>query len=123
MAPTARPGWRCCERPGAAWTLGQLEQLLAAVDGDVFTALMAHARQAHADARLVRLCAGLEPSILGAERGWPLWQRVERAWLRLAGPAIYPEPAERLDAHRFIDTLALHEEPESLAGEAMCMPA
>ena len=55
--------------------------------------------------RLARLCTALAPAIIGAERGLPLWQRVEHSWLRLAAPAIYRAEVDRLDAHRFIDAL------------------
>ena len=117
-----RSAWLALLRaPWCGLSLAQLEQLLAEVDGDVFAALAACAPgEAERNARIARLRSALEPAILGSERGWPLWQRVERTWLRLAGPAIYPDAAERLDAHRFIDALALHDDPDNLVGEAMC---
>jgi ATP-dependent helicase/nuclease subunit A len=69
--------------------------------------------------RLARLCTALAPAILGPERALPLWQQVEHCWLRLAGPAVYRSAVDRLDAHRFIDALALHDDPQRLAGEAL----
>ena len=69
--------------------------------------------------RLARLCAALAPAIRGPERALPLWQRVEHCWLRLAAPAVYRGAVDRLDAHRFIDALALHDDPQRLAGEAL----
>ncbi|HEY6451604.1 MAG TPA: UvrD-helicase domain-containing protein [Steroidobacteraceae bacterium] len=115
-----RPAWLALLRaPWCGASLVQLERWLSGVDGDLFVALRGQASADVHGARLARLCAALEPAIAGAERGWPLWQRVQRSWLRLAGPAIYPGAAERLDARRFIDALALHDEPETLVGEAM----
>jgi ATP-dependent helicase/nuclease subunit A len=117
-----RTAWLALLRaPWCGLSLAKLEQLLAEVDGDVFAALARAARgEADPEMRIDRLCAALEPAILGAERGWPIWQRVERCWLRLAGPAIYPTETERLDAHRFIDALAVHDDPDALVGEGMC---
>jgi ATP-dependent exoDNAse (exonuclease V) beta subunit len=63
--------------------------------------------------------AALRPALLGAERALPLWQRVEHCWLRLGGPAIHRGEGERLDARRFLDALALHEQPDALVGEAL----
>jgi ATP-dependent helicase/nuclease subunit A len=116
-----RSAWLALLRaPWCGLSLAQLEALLAHADGDLFAALGAlGSGQDELTARLERLRAALQPALLGSERGWPLWQRVERSWLRLAGPAIYPGAAERLDAHRFIDALATHDEPETLVGEAM----
>jgi len=114
-----RSAWLALLRaPWCGLSLAQLEILVAGV-GDVFKALAAIQGEGEVPARIARVRAALEPAILGAERGWPLWQRVERAWLRLAGPAIYASAAERFDAHRFIDALALHDDPETLVGEAM----
>jgi len=116
-----RSAWLALLRaPCCGLGLGELERLLAGSDGDLLAALRGcTAGDAPTQARIARLCAALEPAMLGAERGWPLWQRVERSWLRLAGPALYPGAAERFDAHRFMDALAVHDEPATLVGEAM----
>lgn len=116
-----RSAWLALLRaPWCGLSLAQLETLLAGVDGDVFAALPGVAvAQVEVAARLARLRAALAPAIIGVERGWPLWQRVERSWLRLAGPAIYPDAIDRVDAHRFFDALALHDDVEALVGEAM----
>ncbi len=107
--------------PWCALTLAQMESLFESGRADVF-ALLESAASGGAPppaAPLARVCAALEPALKGAERGLPLWQRVEHCWLRLSGPAIYPHDSERLDARRFIDALALHDDPESLVGEAV----
>jgi ATP-dependent exoDNAse (exonuclease V) beta subunit len=108
--------WALLRAPWCGLSLARIEQLSAQVEGDVFAALSAAAT---ADPRIARLCAALTPALIGDERGWPLWQRVEHAWLRLAGPAIYASAAERFDSRRFIDALALHDDPETLVGEAL----
>jgi len=105
--------------PWCALTLAQLEPLLEQDRGDVFATLAAVAATDTGAAALRRVCAALEPALRGALRGAPLWQRVEHCWLRLAGPAVYASESERLDARRFIDALALHDDPDSLAGEAI----
>jgi len=115
-----RSAWLALLRaPWCGLSLAQLEQFMAGV-GDVFHALTALQGESEVQARIARVRAALEPAIIGDERGWPLWQRVERAWLRLAGPAIHSSAADRFDAHRFIDALALHDDPETLVGEALC---
>src|SRR5262249_16048986 len=95
-------------------------ELVTHWDGDVFSALSHCALEDPDDAqRVARVRAALEPAIMGSERGWPLWQRVENCWLRLAAPVVYHELSEAADARGFIDALAEHEQPESLVGEAM----
>ena len=91
-------------------------RLLTAVEG---LADASDAASAELKLRLARLCAALAPAIRGPERALALWQRVEHCWLRLAGPAVYRSAVDRLDAHRFIDALALHDDPQRLAGDAL----
>ena len=118
-----RSAWLALLRaPWCGLTLSELELWLGAGQevGDVFAALSTQGTVGdEARARIARVCLALEPAIAGAERGRALWQRVERTWLRLGGPAIYPSAIDRLDAHRFIDALALHDDLESLIGDAM----
>jgi ATP-dependent exoDNAse (exonuclease V) beta subunit len=106
--------------PWCAQTLPQLQRLCEQDHGDMFATLCAAAADgADAAAPLARLRAALQPALRGAGRALPLWQRVEHCWLRLGAPAVYSSAADRLDARRFIDALALHDEPDSLAGEAL----
>jgi ATP-dependent exoDNAse (exonuclease V) beta subunit len=116
-----RTAWLSIVRaPWCGLTLDALEPLAAQAGADLFASLRGWVPALADDAaRLARLCAALEPAVLGAERGLPLWQRVERCWLRLGGPAIYPDAIDRLDAHRFMDALATHEEPDALVGDGM----
>ena len=68
--------------------------------------------------RLERLRSALEPALLGPERSLPLWQRVDRAWLRLGGPAACAEDRDLLDAREFMRALAVEPEADLLTGDA-----
>ena len=121
-----RSAWLALLRaPWCGLTLGELEPLLAGCEGDLF-AWLQRALPASPDdapsalaARLSRLCSALAPAIVGVERGLPLWRRVEHCWLRLGAPLVHPGNGDRLDAHRFLDALAMHDDPDRLVGEAL----
>jgi ATP-dependent helicase/nuclease subunit A len=125
LHPGDRSAWLALLRaPWCALTLAELEALSGAAGGDMFELLRTVASPDSEPApalrlRLLRLYRALAPAILGAERGLPLWQRVEHSWLRLAAPAIHRAEVDRLDAQRFIDALALHDDPQRLVGEAL----
>jgi ATP-dependent helicase/nuclease subunit A len=116
-----RSAWLAVLRsPWCGLSLQSLMALAGQLEGDAFAALGRGTLPDPDDrARVARLWSALEPAIAGSERGWPLWQRVERSWLRLGAPAIYTDPAEVADARRLLEVLAEHEQPESLVGEAM----
>lgn len=115
-----RSAWLALLRaPWCGWTLAELETQLPAGVSDLYAALATVGLEGASAQRLARLRAALEPAMQGEERGAPLWQRVERSWLRLGGAAIYRDEVDRLDALRYLDALALHEDPETLVGEAL----
>ena len=124
-----RSAWLALLRaPWCGLALGELEALMSGCEGDLLAWLQAQAARVPADAddasaalaaRLTRLCAALAPAMVGAERGLPLWQRVERCWLRLGAPLLHRGDLDRLDAQRFLDALALHDDPDRLVGEAV----
>ncbi|HWG76715.1 MAG TPA: UvrD-helicase domain-containing protein [Steroidobacteraceae bacterium] len=112
-----RSAWLALLRaPWCGLTLAELESFCAAVQVDHFQTLQLCSAD---NAALSRVHGALWPALLGAERALPLWQRVEHCWLRLGGPAIHRSEGERLDARRFLDALAQHEQPDALVGEAL----
>lgn len=112
-----RTAWLALLRaPWCGLTLIELENFCAAAPVDHFAALQACSDD---NAALSRVQTALSPALLGAERALPLWQRVEHCWLRLGGPAVHRDEGERLDARRFLDALAQHEQPDALVGEAL----
>ncbi|HKC17959.1 MAG TPA: UvrD-helicase domain-containing protein, partial [Steroidobacteraceae bacterium] len=70
-----------------------------------------------AQRRVERLCLALTPALSGPERALPLWQRLDRAWLRLGGPAACAEERELLDAREFLRALAAEPRAEELSGD------
>ncbi len=107
--------------PWCGLTLDELESLALMGRSDVHRHLTTAAGvlPTQSGIRLQRLLVALTPAWDGEERGLPLWQRVEHCWLRLGGPVIHASEADRLDADRYIDALAEHDDPESLVGEAL----
>lgn len=117
-----RAAWLAMLRsPCCGLELAALEEFFSGADGDLLLALerwLPRSPPQHHDA-LRRVCRALEPAIRGHERGWPLWQRVEHCWFRLAGPAVHAAEIDRVDADRFLDALVAHEDPAALVGEGM----
>jgi ATP-dependent helicase/nuclease subunit A len=70
-----------------------------------------------ARARLARVWAALLPAVHGSERSLPLWQRVDRAWLRLGGPAACTDERDLADAQAFLQALSDQRDAEWLAGD------
>ena len=108
--------------PCCGLSFAQLQQLCEGEGATIWElsgdAARARLLDADAVARLARIRAALAPALLGAERALPLWQRVDRAWLRLGGPAACGEARDLLDAQEFIQTLAAEPDAETLAGDA-----
>jgi ATP-dependent exoDNAse (exonuclease V) beta subunit len=107
----------CCGVP-----LAPLQQLAESGTATLWEVVGDESRQAQLDAdiraRLARAAAALRPALQGRERALPLWQRVERAWLRLGGPAGCGEDRDLLDAREFILALAAEPRAEWFAGDA-----
>ncbi|MFT3905072.1 MAG: UvrD-helicase domain-containing protein [Steroidobacteraceae bacterium] len=111
---------------GAPWcglTLAELEGWLAVDGSDAWEALQARLKDVALALperqRLERVAAALEPALFAEERGWPLWRRVERCWLRLGGPAIFASDDELNDADDYLAALAGNVELEQAAGQAL----
>ncbi len=108
--------------PCCGLSLAQLQQLCEGESGAIWDLIGEQGRvqllDADAGARLARVRAALGPALLGEERALPLWQRVDRAWLRLGGPAACGEQRDLLDAQEFIQALAAEPAAETLAGDA-----
>jgi ATP-dependent exoDNAse (exonuclease V) beta subunit len=109
----------------APWCGLALPQLQALAEGDlqplwsrlgessVLAALDADARR-----RVARLRTALRPAIEGADRLLPLGQRVERAWLRLGGPATCGSASDLANAEAYLRALDEQREAEWPAGDA-----
>jgi ATP-dependent helicase/nuclease subunit A len=102
-----------------------LEQLLALCGGrgePIWELLGDAAALARCDedarARLARVRAALWGALEGEERALPPWQRVDRAWLRLGGPAACDAERDLLDAQEFLQALAAEPAAAQLAGDA-----
>ncbi len=108
--------------PCCGLSFAQLQQLCEGEDANIWELIGDETRagrfDADAVARLARVRVALAPALQGAERALPLWQRVDRAWLRLGGPAACGEERDLLDAQEFIQTLAAEPGAETLAGDA-----
>ena len=118
-----RTAWLALLR--APWCGLALPQLQALAEGEaqplwsrlgeagVLAVLEADARR-----RVGRLRTALRPAIEGADRLLPLGQRVERAWLRLGGPATCATPADLANAEAYLRALDEQREAEWPAGDA-----
>ncbi|MGH8254538.1 MAG: PD-(D/E)XK nuclease family protein, partial [Steroidobacteraceae bacterium] len=95
----------CEDQLSTPWELINDEARLAQFPGDL-------------RARIARARAALLPAIDGPERALPLWQRIDRAWLRLGGPAACADERDLLDAQEFMQALAADIASETLAGDA-----
>ena len=108
--------------PFCGLSLAQLQQLAEDQHETLWELLNDASRRALLDAeaqtRLARLIAALTPGISGPERALPLWQRVDRAWLRLGGPAACDEDRDVQDAQEFIQALSAEPNAEQLSGDA-----
>ena len=108
--------------PHIGLTLAQLQALVEGRDESLWELVHEAAAlgqlDADAQARLARLREALTPAMAGAERALPLWQRLDRAWLRLGGPAACEDEGALLDAQDFVRALAAESDAELLAGDA-----
>ena len=95
----------CEDQPATPWELINDEARLARLPAEVAL-------------RVARVRSALMPALAGAERALPLWQRLDRAWLRLGGPAACAGERDLLDAQEFIQALAADIAAETLAGDA-----
>lgn len=108
--------------PYCALSLAQLQRLAEGQQRTIWELVNDQAHCALLDtdarARLKRLVTALQPALLGAERALPLWQRVERAWLRLGGPAACSDDNDLRDVREFIQALGSEPRAGLLAGDA-----
>ena len=119
-----RTAWLALLRaPWCGLTLAQLDLLCRSDQAELYTTLRVELDAGRLPEALRvpvrRLLEALSPALEGAECALPLWQRVQRCWLRLAGPAVHAREEDRLDVKRFIDALAAHDAPETLVGQAL----
>ena len=66
-----------------------------------------------------RACARCARRWRVRERFEPLWNRCERSWLRLGGPAVASNARDLDDARAFLRALAAAGDAEELAGDAL----
>jgi len=124
LHPADRTAWLALLH-GPCAGLG-LPELLALCEGRA-DSLWALLNSADATARLTpaaqraaaRVRRALAPALAGGERSLPLWQRVDRAWLRVGGPAAYSDPRELADAQVFLQAIGAQPELEQMAGESL----
>ncbi len=121
--PGDRSAWLAMlHAPFCGLSFSQLQQLCEGQTAAPWDLINDLARLAHLSAdlvlRLARVRAALLPALAGAERALPLWQRLDRAWLRLGGPAACADERDLLDAQEFIQALAADVAAETLAGDA-----
>ncbi|MFM2287482.1 MAG: hypothetical protein RL684_625 [Pseudomonadota bacterium] len=118
-----RASWLAILRaPWCGLALPQLQALAEGVPQPLWLRMADAAALATLDdaarARIARLRVALAPAIEGADRSLPLGQRVERAWLRLGGPATCRAPADLADAEAYLRALDEQRERDWPAGDA-----